>query len=104
MGPPSFVTDLTSSNFDAIVLDPSKTVLAEFYAPWCGHCKSLAPKYEELAKVFEGEENVVIAKVDATAERDLGGQYGFEGFPTLKVFSKGDAKSAEPYEGAREVD
>ncbi len=102
--PPSFVSDLTVSNFDNIVMDPSKTVLVEFYAPWCGHCKSLAPKYEELAKIFEGEEDVIIAKVDATEERDLGEQFGIEGFPTLKIFNKGEDKSPEPYEGAREVD
>lgn len=40
---------VVASSFDEIVNDPTKDVLIEFYAPWCGHCKSLAPKYEELA-------------------------------------------------------
>ncbi len=56
------VVVLDNSNFDKVV-DGSKHVLAEFYAPWCGHCKSLAPKYDQLAKLYAGESDVVIAKV-----------------------------------------
>lgn len=41
---------VVGKNFDSIVMDETKDVLVEFYAPWCGHCKSLEPKYEELAK------------------------------------------------------
>ena len=41
---------VVGKNFDEIVNDESKDVLIEFYAPWCGHCKSLAPKYEELGE------------------------------------------------------
>lgn len=46
---PTAVTVLTDDNFDSIVKDSTKNVLVEFYAPWCGHCKSLAPIYEKLA-------------------------------------------------------
>lgn len=67
---PSHVVALTTETFDSVVLG-SKAALVEFYAPWCGHCKSLAPKYEQLAKAFAGESEVVIAKVDATEEQDL---------------------------------
>jgi len=48
-------------------MDENKDVLVEFYAPWCGHCKTLEPKYVELAKLFAGNQNVVIAKMDSTA-------------------------------------
>lgn len=68
--PPSAVTVLTSENFDDLVLG-SKAALVEFYAPWCGHCKQLAPKYEKLGKVFAGESDIVIGKVDATEEDEL---------------------------------
>lgn len=98
---PSAVVTLTAENFNGIVLG-EKAALVEFYAPWCGHCKSLAPKYEELAKIFSGDKEVVIAKVDATEEEGLATRFGIEGYPTLKFFAAG---AAEPinYEGEREL-
>ena len=59
----------------------------------CGHCKKLAPAYEEVGAAFQGEDSVLIAKVDADKERDLGSRFGVQGFPTLKFFPKG---STEP--------
>jgi protein disulfide isomerase len=58
---------LVGKNFNSIVLDETKDVLVEFYAPWCGHCKSLAPIYDELGELFSSVKSVVIAKIDATA-------------------------------------
>lgn len=98
----SDVLVLGDDNFEQNVLGP-KAALVEFYAPWCGHCKSLAPKYEQLAKVFAGEKNVVIGKVDATEFGDLANKYDVSGYPTLKFFPAG---ASEPiaYEGARELE
>lgn len=62
---PSAVLDLTLETFDSVAMDPTKHALVEFYAPWCGHCKSLAPVYEKLGKVFEAESSVIVAKVGA---------------------------------------
>lgn len=100
--PPSFVTTLTTENFDSLALG-SKAALVEFYAPWCGHCKQLAPKYETLASVFAGEPDVLIAKVDATEEGDVANRFDIAGYPTIKFFPAGSAE-AEDYNGGREVE
>jgi protein disulfide-isomerase A6 len=60
---PTAVVDLTPDNFDAVINAPGVAKFVEFYAPWCGHCKSLAPTWEKLATVFAGDKEVVIAKV-----------------------------------------
>jgi protein disulfide-isomerase A6 len=96
------VVVLDPSNFDAVVMDKSKTVFVEFYAPWCGHCKHLAPDWEKLAVAFQNEEDVVIANVDADSHKSLGSRYGVTGFPTLKLFPK-DNKEGVAYEQARDL-
>jgi protein disulfide-isomerase A6 len=88
------VTVLDPSNFDSIALDPSKDVLVEFYAPWCGHCKKLAPDYEKVAASFEGEDSVVIASVDADGHKELGSRYGVSGYPTIKFFPRDNKVSS----------
>jgi len=100
----SAVIDLTPSNFDDIVLNSGKPALVEFFAPWCGHCKNLAPVYEELAGTYEfAKDKVVIAKVDADQHKSLGKDYGVTGFPTLKWFD-GKSKTPSDYSSGRDLE
>ncbi|XP_065915542.1 uncharacterized protein [Dysidea avara] len=101
--PPSDVTDLDVGNFDSIVMDADKDVLVEFYAPWCGHCKKLAPVYEQLGQTYKDEPSCVVARVDADGNRDLATRYGVSGYPTIKFFPK-DNKDGVDYSGGRSLD
>jgi protein disulfide isomerase family A protein 3 len=96
------VTVVVGENFDEIVNDPEKEVLIEFYAPWCGHCKALAPKYDELAEKLKNTENLVIAKIDATSN-DYPSTYQVQGYPSIFWKPKGANAVPEKYEGGREV-
>ncbi|KAJ5690220.1 Protein disulfide-isomerase tigA [Penicillium macrosclerotiorum] len=100
----SAVVDLIPKNFDDVVLKSGKPALVEFFAPWCGHCKNLAPVYEELASAFAfAEDKVTVGKVDADEHRELGKRFGVQGFPTLKWFD-GKSDKPEEYKGGRDLE
>ncbi|OTF71502.1 hypothetical protein BLA29_006824, partial [Euroglyphus maynei] len=80
----SDVIELTESNFDEKVLKSDDLWLVEFYAPWCGHCKNLAPIWAEVATELKGK--VRVGAVDATVHQSLASRYEIRGFPTIKVF------------------
>lgn len=96
------VVKLTQANFKDLVLNDKNTFwLVEFYAPWCGHCKSLAPSWELAAKQLKGV--VKLGAVDMTTDEGVGRPYDIKGFPTLKFF--GDDKNAPiAYESGRDAD
>ena len=97
----SAVVELTENNFNALVMESEEHWLVEFFAPWCGHCKALAPEWEEAAKQLKG--SVKLGAVDATVHSALAQKYGVKGYPTIKLFSAGKKKKAKDYQGPREA-
>ncbi|KAI9347409.1 thioredoxin-like protein [Zopfochytrium polystomum] len=95
---PTYVKELDASNFESVV--GKKNALVEFYAPWCGHCKNLAPTYEKVARDFSIEPNCVVANIDATASQDVATAFDVTGYPTIKFFPAG-SKEPLSYEGGR---
>ncbi|MFV9473738.1 thioredoxin TrxA [Advenella sp. RU8] len=79
----------TEASFNADVLKSDKPVLVDYWAPWCGPCKAIAPVLEEVAKEYEGRLQVV--KVDVQDHPEVAAQFGIRGIPTLMVFKHGEA-------------
>ena len=73
------------------------------YAPWCGHCKNLEPIYKDLGKAMKKEKNLVIAKIDATAN-DLPDNYSASGFPTIYFAPSNRKKEPLVYDGERTLE
>lgn len=94
------LTVIVGENFNEIVKDETKDVLVKYYAPWCGHCKKLAPIWDELAEHYKDNENLVIAKFDATANEAEGVE--IRGYPTLIFYPKNN-KAGVDYSGEREL-
>ncbi|KAL8059851.1 hypothetical protein ABFX02_03G113800 [Erythranthe guttata] len=95
------VLELHDSNFDAAI-SHFDFVLVDFYAPWCGHCKRLAPELDKAAPILAGlNPPVVVAKVDADKYRKIGSEHDIDGYPTLKVFMHGVPTE---YNGPRKAD
>jgi len=92
------VVALTKATWDSIF--DGQPWLVEFYAPWCGHCKQLAPAWKQLADEAKKSGAFKVAKIDGNAEQELAGTFGVTGFPTIKLFKGEDVFD---YEGPRTI-
>ncbi|KAF1889425.1 hypothetical protein Lal_00024750 [Lupinus albus] len=90
--------ELNSGNFNELVLKSKELWVVEFFAPWCGHCKKLAPEWKKAANSLQGK--VKLGHVDCDAEKSLMSRFNVQGFPTILVFGA-DKDTPIPYEGAR---
>lgn len=98
------LTTVTGATFDSLVAKSDKDVMIEFYAPWCGHCKSLKPIYEQVAEHFNAVEHVTIAMIDATANDYDQKAFPVQGFPTLFFVPNKEGRHPVPYDGPRTRD
>uniref|UniRef100_A0A7N6FHS1 Protein disulfide-isomerase A6 n=1 Tax=Anabas testudineus TaxID=64144 RepID=A0A7N6FHS1_ANATE len=95
------VVELTDDNFDKMVLESNDVWMVEFFAPWCGHCKNLEPEWTAAATAVKEQTKgkVRLGAVDATVHQVVSSRYGIRGFPTIKIFRKGE--EPEDYQGGR---
>ena len=82
----TYVT-LTEENFQQEVLESAKPVLVDFWAPWCGPCRAIAPTIEQLAEEFDAQ--AIVGKLNVDDHQQVAARYGIQSIPTLMIFRNG---------------
>ncbi|KAH8681817.1 hypothetical protein BX600DRAFT_429729 [Xylariales sp. PMI_506] len=98
------VLQVDAKNYKRLVADSNHTTALEFYAPWCGHCQNLKPAYEKAAKNLDGLAHVAAVNCDEDENKPLCGEFGVQGFPTIKIVRPGKRAgkpAVEDYNGPR---
>ena len=83
---------ITKENFEEVVLHSDKPVLVDFWAPWCGYCRRIAPVLDQVAQQFDGK--LVVGKINIDEEPDLAAQYRVMSIPTAMLFENGQVQEA----------
>lgn len=92
------VAVLTAANFDELVFKDDVSSFIKFYAPWCGHCKAIAPAWEALGATYADSSGQLIGSVDCTAHADLCERFNIQGYPTVKLLQAGNT-DLQDYQG-----
>ncbi|KAL0230745.1 hypothetical protein PCE1_004301 [Barthelona sp. PCE] len=93
----SNIVEITNENYAMLASDHA--LLLKFYAPWCGHCQKLAPKYEEVATHLKTREDIIVGEVDCTKSKALCTKHKVKGYPTIQLHSDSNSYT---YRGPRE--
>jgi thioredoxin 1 len=92
------VIELTAANWEQEVVNSDKPVLVDFWAPWCGPCRALAPTIDKIATQFAGK--IKVGKLNTDDNQDLAVRYGISAIPQLFIFNGGDKPKERPSPGA----
>jgi len=87
------IKSVSDASFDADVIQSAQPVLVDYWAPWCGPCKMIAPILEEVATQYAGR--LTIAKLNVDDNQDTAAKYSIRGIPTLMLFKNGQAAATK---------